>query len=857
MVHASGHTMTSQRTLFFCARVCFGLFILLTSLYCLLVYIPFTRQSVVELNLVSWLSIFVKFHTLIYWVVLSFLTVTLVPDLRRPATKRLTRAFIIVHILLGVFLLFHPILSNLPTDERSFIWAVIALFPVFWLAAIDYAGHHHEFKETDRAKGRFSYLTFAASALFLSLLYVGVFDLRYMKKGLVSFRWTELLVAVIWSIASHLLAFTFIFVILRLIRAVSNRFATPAKASFFLYHLLASVICVLTFRKVIFAAISFNNHFADIFSIVISLAGTAFVSGFSLRLKGFRSKAQRAEIDSTFKFASTLKRWVTNQKSLWVARGLLIAGVAVFAYAVPASIASTDWNSLGQMLSVIPVWLVTCALFGKIRLSRQARAYSVLVLILIAVSSFGAYRVLGASESRWPGILRDRELEVGDLLERYANYDISFGLARKLLSPAAGDPNDGMSENQVFFEMLRHNTNLTAEIGPVTVNLVQDLKPTAKQKPNIFIFVIDSLRQDYVSAYNDAVTFTPSIQAFARESIVMKNAFTRYGGTALSEPSIWVGGMQLHKQYIEPFYPLNALQKLIEANGYESFITLDPILQKIVKPSPNIVELDQGTDWKRLDLCNTLQELEQKIDARSDPQRPVFAYTQPENVHLVALKTSGYTAPPDEHYEGFDAQHASQLKRVDKSFGDFIQYLKARGLYDNSIVILTADHGDSLGEEGRWGHASAIFPEVIRIPLLIHLPSEMQQSLTWDAGQVSFLTDITPSLYYLLDNAPIIPNPIYGRPLFTATAEEQRPYKRDSYLIVSSYGAVYGILHDNGRSLFIADALNDKEYFYNLADDPKGTHNRMNANIRAQNEQLIRQNIEAINGFYQFTPPQN
>ena len=115
----------------------------------------------------------------------------------------------------------------------------------------------------------------------------------------------------------------------------------------------------------------------------------------------------------------------------------------------------------------------------------------------------------------------------------------------------------------------------------------------------------------------------------------------------------------------------------------------------------------------------------------------------------------------------------------------------------------------------------------------------------------------TPSLYYLLGHTPIVPNPIYGRPLFTATIEEQRQYRQDSYLLVSSYGPVYGILRNNGRSLFIADALYDKDYFYNLADDPKGTRSRPDAAVRAENQQLIRRHLEAINQFYNFTPPQN
>ena len=82
------------------------------------------------------------------------------------------------------------------------------------------------------------------------------------------------------------------------------------------------------------------------------------------------------------------------------------------------------------------------------------------------------------------------------------------------------------------------------------------------------MIVIDSLRRDYLSPYNSGVDFTPGVAEFARESIVLENTFTRYGGTGLSEPSIWVGGMILHKQYVTPFRPMNALQKLIESQGY-------------------------------------------------------------------------------------------------------------------------------------------------------------------------------------------------------------------------------------------------------------------------------------------------
>src|SRR6185503_611763 len=92
------------------------------------------------------------------------------------------------------------------------------------------------------------------------------------------------------------------------------------------------------------------------------------------------------------------------------------------------------------------------------------------------------------------------------------------------------------------------------------------------------------------------------------------------------------------------------------------------------------------------------------------------------------------TPPPGESYDGFFAPIASSVQRVDACFGSFVEFLKRTGRYDDSIIILLSDHGDSLGEEGRWGHAYFIVPEIIRIPLIIHVPPALRASLSADLG---------------------------------------------------------------------------------------------------------------------------
>ncbi len=96
--------------------------------------------------------------------------------------------------------------------------------------------------------------------------------------------------------------------------------------------------------------------------------------------------------------------------------------------------------------------------------------------------------------------------------------------------------------------------------------------------------MIDSLRQDYVGAYNSKVDFTPNLDAFASDSVVIHNVYTQYAGTSLSEPAIWAGAMLLHAHYLQPFTRVNSLEKLATADGYQMVVSDDEILRQLLSP---------------------------------------------------------------------------------------------------------------------------------------------------------------------------------------------------------------------------------------------------------------------------------
>lgn len=845
--------MKIPRVVFFMARLCFAIFVLLTASYCLLAYIPFTYQQIHIGGLLPWLSGFVKYHPCIYWAAFLAAALTIWPDLHHSEAKLLSAAFLLFYGGSGVVLAFHPLLAGLENNTRSVFWGLAALLPLVWVAAIDWLGHgrYLVWSEPSRSeKHRIFYAVWGA-ALFLSLLYTAIFYLRQIVPGSIRFDGERWLLSLSWTVVCHLLVFTVVFLILSHVEGVGSLFVNRARVEFFSCSGLAVLLVWATIKFMVFPPVSFTGNLASIVALSLASSIVLFCTGLSVRLY----RAEEGPIESGLALLLMPMRFLrcaSRPAQIWFI--LLIPGMA---YYLAAKTAAMDWEFVLQKLAVLFIWALTFAAFYTIAYATQNEGRTG-VLFVVASATLGAYMTLLVFQPQWQAREEGGEHSDGiGLLDEYSDYDVSFRLVYETLSRSSTRIFSRHTDAESFYGFLAENTNIprSTRVDPVDVKLVSNLVGRDKRKPSIFLFVIDSLRRDYLSPFNSAVTFTPSIEAFARESVAMQNAFTQYGGTGLSEPSIWVGGMMLHKQYVTPFYPMNALQKLLEAERYRIFVSKDEILSTVMAPSASVIQLDEGTGTMYYDFCRTLTELREKITGWNDPTVPLFAYTQPQNIHVSVINREGRSVPQGEKYASFDAPYASRIRRMDRCFGDFIQFLKQRSLYDDSIIILTADHGDSLGERGRMGHAYTIFPEVIRIPLIIHLPSRLGSTLSFNPRSLAFLTDITPTLYYLLGHKPIARNSVFGRPLFMERSEEQAQYLRDEYLIVSSYAPVYGILKDDGRFLYIADGVSYKDYFYDLAQGPGGMSKPTTDSLRTEYQRLIRKHILDINRFYRFGRP--
>ena len=839
--------MKTPRLVFFLARFVFAFFILFTSGYCLLTFIPFTYQQFHVGDLLLWLTVFVKYHPFISLAALAIVTPTLLESRPDRVTQNAVTGFLAVYLLAGVALVFHPLLINLRNDVMSLVWCVVSLTPLLWIGVIDWL-EHRDLVAWEGSDSDEDYRTFRAgwqTALFVSAVYAGGVFVRFGMSKTAPFSTMEWLLGFAWSLLTHLVFFMGIFLVLHAFRSLASMLVRPKRTDFILSIALSVALIWLIIRFLIFPTVSFGGYPASFVAFMLALSVVFLSAGTALRLY----QPQQGPVESGIALLFTPMRFARFYSPLGKIAYIVI--LAVIAYALEARFALMDWNYVLQRLVALAIWAIAFA--GFYEMSYQGRnRRSHIFFYVVAGCAVILYTVLLRLE---PGIevrVHDVPTEVSRALDEYAGYDASFKVAHEMLTP-----NEGGSGEDSFYGFLAQNTNIprSVHVDPVDIKLAPSLRASTLRKPNIFIFVVDSLRRDYVSAYNPAVSFTPAMGNFAKDSLVMQNAFTRYGGTGLSEPSIWVGGMVLHKQYTTPFSPMNSLQKMLEVDRYQSYLTVDPILRVIVAPSPSIIELDTNDQIATYDFCQSLTELTGKLSERNDPERPIFAYTQPQDIHISVIDRENRSVPPGESFPGFNAPYASRLKRIDGCFGGFIQYLKKSGLYANSIVILTADHGDSLGEGGRWGHAYTIFPEIVRVPLIIHLPLWMADKYSSDAKALAFLTDITPSLYYLLGHRPLMNNDLFGQALFRETGTPPATRVHDNYLLVSSYAPVYGVLSHNGHSLYIADGVSYKDYEYELLGGPAGQSRPVTDSVRTEEQQLIREEVLKIGRFYGYREP--
>lgn len=799
-------------------------FLLLTSLYCLLTFLPYTYAALIKAPAYEWMPWFVHHHAFLYWI--GCIGIMLCIALENKGRYHL--ALFSLLTAAGIALLVHPVLAGLRSGWMALLWSLVALFLLLLTALPEL---QKQFSREDSAKSDKPLLGYAnavLTAVLVALIYSASAQQRLWSDASTLHTAAGNLRLTLWSLATHLLVALIFVSVLNLIFLIAVRFSRPRRMRLSLIVLLTIASLWTAIALFLANALSFEGSAAQLYAGTLACAIT--LSVFSLFLPFTQNQKGK-----------------THSRSVQAVFGLAALSLIAIAVGLPSWTNGSDWNGVIANTYTLLFWVTLTALMYRIRPDRaNYNVATILAVVIIAISTYKGLQLTGIF---WSQPLGQTDDDIARSLETYASQDASFLLTRHLVTNPRQEPCADLCR------ILREYTDIRDASAPFEVQLVKKLEPTKTDKPNIFIFVIDSLRPDYLGAYNSKVDFSPNLDAFAHDSIVLRNAFTQYAGTTLSEPAIWSGTMLLHSHYMQPFPRVNALEKLARTDNYQMVISYDTVLRELLAPADNMVKLDIDKNlWGKFEVCSTIEQAEQALDSRSDKSQPVLFYAQPMNVHQFARNNlPGPQQTGWRNRSGFNNRIAYEVHQVDECMGRFFSYLKARGMYDSSIIVLTSDHGDATGEFGRNSHSISIYPEIMRVPLVVHLPEKMRARVKHDDSRVSLLTDITPSLYYLLGHKPVEVNPMFGIPIFV-NHDDQWAERSKDILLASDVRAAYGILAENGRYLYVTYDSPAKSNLWDLKNDPNALNDILTPSLKKRYDERIIEHLHALADFYDYKP---
>ncbi len=416
----------------------------------------------------------------------------------------------------------------------------------------------------------------------------------------------------------------------------------------------------------------------------------------------------------------------------------------------------------------------------------------------------------------------------------------------------------------------------------------------ALERPNVVLIVIDTLRADRVSSYGYAKPTTPRIDAFAARGVRFENAFSTSSWTLPAHASMFTGLYPIEHGATQENTKLDGRAKtLAEAFTADGYATLGVSGNGVINRNSGLTRgFSRFVEaWRKLggkgqppehgwfvpkDHPNVVAVRDFLRDLESG--EPFFAFVNFVEVH------GPYTPPPafrdrflspaspsrlvesaatrgaagyyldkksisDAEFQVLSDLYDGEVGYVDALVGALVDEIEAAGVLDNSLVVITSDHGENLGGHGHFRHVFSLYNDTVRVPLIALLPDGAR------AGEVRqepvSLVDLFATLLVAaridlsgdrqsrdilaknLDDGPIFAEyyfPLQALGLFDSDNERHRaaltPYMR----------RLRSVQADGWRFLWSSDG---KHELYNIERDPTESVNLAgNADVESRADRL-------------------
>jgi len=354
----------------------------------------------------------------------------------------------------------------------------------------------------------------------------------------------------------------------------------------------------------------------------------------------------------------------------------------------------------------------------------------------------------------------------------------------------------------------------------------------AGDKPNVILITLDTVRADRMGFLGSKRGLTPHLDALANQSVVFERAYSQAPITPVSHATILSGtfpqyhGIRNFGDRLPSGVPF--LPDILHAQGYHTGAFVGSI---ILDPKNGFASgFERGFDVYNAGFHRqkTGERREASMQRRGEVTlghvlewlgqqqgSPFFLWFHLWDAH------DPYN-PPEPFRSRFpNAPYNGSIAYVDDTVGKLLDYLRSHGLYDNALIAVVADHGESLGDHGELTHSIFLYDATIHVPLLFKLPGNRLGGQRVNA--VASLVDLAPTALEGVGQTP--PPAMQGHsllPLIGNAQPESRPSLATGDHSERSFGWSALVCLRIGNQLYVQAPQPE---LYDLASDPDAKTN--------------------------------
>jgi arylsulfatase A-like enzyme/Tfp pilus assembly protein PilF len=371
--------------------------------------------------------------------------------------------------------------------------------------------------------------------------------------------------------------------------------------------------------------------------------------------------------------------------------------------------------------------------------------------------------------------------------------------------------------------------------------------------PNVLLIIVDTLRADRLGCYGYKNIETPTIDALADDGILFEQAIAQVPLTWPSHAAIFTGTYPFHNG-VQDFtgQPLSkefrTLAESLQEDGYRTGAVVSSfVLDRswgLARGFDFYHDAFSGMAFVHTDLALVERRAEPSVEQalawlEAGGQRPFFLFLHLFDPH------SPYDPPEPFRSRYRQRLYDGEVAYADQQLGRVLQWLKQKGLYDDTLIVFLSDHGESLGEHGESEHGFFVYNSTVRVPLIIKPPARSPLRPRRVPAPVETLS-VAPTILQLAEVQDPIQNQFQARSLVAlmthGQAREDRAAYSETFYPFSSFG--WSPLRSLQTARYHYIEAPEAE-LYDLQNDPQEKNNRAaekgeaTAALRGQLRELV------------------